>query len=108
MRNPGPLGRPANPLYELIPPHRRRAFLRKAFDRLVEIISRPAITAGEVLHALQAYERVVSMGTNTATEQLAKQILEPDTLPDDAFWKDLAGIVWTKFQVKIPIPGEHN
>lgn len=93
-----------NPLYELIPPHRRRAFLRKAFDRLVEIISRPAITAGEVLHALQAYEKCMALSTNTASEQLAKAILEPDTLPDAEFWSQMREVVKTKYGVELPIP----
>ena len=97
-------GRPIrpNPLYELIPPHRRRAFMRKAFDRLVEIISRPAITAGEVLHALQAYERVCALSTNTASEQLAKQILEPDSQADAEFWSNFREVVKTKYGVELP------
>jgi hypothetical protein len=89
---------------DLIPRHRRRAFLRKAFERLVEIISRPQITAGEVLHALQAYERCMALSTNTASEQLAAAILEPDELPDDAFWLELRNVVKTKYGVDLPVP----
>jgi hypothetical protein len=101
MSNSGRTGRPT---MELIPPHRRRAFLRKAFDRLVEIIQRPAITAGEVLQALNAYERCVSMSTNTASEQLAKAILEPDALPEAEFWKELHNVVKAKYGVELPVP----
>lgn len=93
---------------DLIPPHRRRAFMRKAFDRLVEIISRPAITAGEVLHALKAYESLMQLSTNTASEQLAKQILEPDAMADDQFWSELRNVVKTKYGVDIPTPGGAN
>ena len=93
-----------NPLYELIPPHRRRSFIRKAFERLVEIISRPQITAGEVLHALQAYERCMALSTNTASEQLAKAILSPDELPEETFWLELRNVVKTKYGVDLPTP----
>lgn len=96
-----PRGRPS---MDLIPRHRRRAFLRKAFDRLVEIISRPAITAGEVLHALQAYERCMALSTNTASEQLAAAILEPDSLPEADFWRELHNVVKAKYGVELPVP----
>lgn len=97
-----------NPLYELIPPHRRRAFMRKAFDRLVEIIGRPAITAGEVLHALQAYERVCALSVNTASEQLAKAILAPDEQPDEIFWSNFREVVKTQYGVDLPERKESN
>lgn len=96
--------KPGRPSLDLIPRHRRRAFLRAAFDRLVEIISRPAITAGEVLHALQAYERCMALSTNTATEQLARAILEPDSMPDDTFWLELKNVVKAKYGVDLPVP----
>lgn len=97
-------GRPGRPVTQIVPPHRKRAFLRKAFDRLVEIISRPAITAGEVLHALQAYERCMALSVNTASEELAQRILNPDELPEADFWHELRNVVKAKYDVDLPVP----
>jgi hypothetical protein len=88
---------------ELIPAHRRRAFLRKAFDRLVEIVSRPAITAGEVLHALQAYEKCIALST-TVSDKLARGIIDPDSLPETEFWRELHNVVKAKYGVDLPVP----
>jgi hypothetical protein len=101
MHNPG---RPGRPTMELISRHARRDFLRKAFYKLVKIIQREDITAGEVLHALQAYEKCMALSTNTASEQLARGILDPDSLPEAEFWRELHNVVKVKYGVELPVP----
>jgi hypothetical protein len=78
--------------------------LRKAFERLVQIVGKQDITAGEVLHALQAYEKCMALSTNTASEMLAAKILNPDELPEADFWRELHNVVKTKYGVELPIP----
>lgn len=84
------IGKPSNlqRTYDLIPPHRKRAVLRKCFARIDEIVSRQTATAQEVLQALKALDLVLGLAQpTTPTDKLAEAILRPDELPDDQFWE---------------------
>lgn len=89
-------GKPSNlqRTYDLIPPHRKRAVLRKCFARIDEIVSRQTATAQEVLQALKALDLVLGLAQpNTPTDKLAEAILKPDELPDEKFWPALEEMV---------------
>lgn len=94
MRNG--IGKPSNlqRTYELIPPHRRRAVLRKAFQRIDDIVGRKEATATEVLAALKALDMVLTLAApNTPVDKLAEALLKPDEMPDEKFWPALEEMV---------------
>ena len=83
-------GKPSNlqRTYDLIPPHRKRAVLRKCFDRIDKLVSNPAATAAEVLQSLKALDMVLGLAQgHTPTDKLAEAIMRPDELPDSEFWE---------------------
>ncbi len=83
------IGKPSNlqRTYELIPTHRKRAVLRKCFDRIDKLVSNPQATAGEVLQSLKALDMVLGLAQgHTPTDKLAEAIMRPDDLPDSEFW----------------------
>lgn len=84
-------GKPSNlqRTYDLIPPHRKRAVLRKCFDRIDKLVSNPSATATEVLQSLKALDMVLGLAQgHTPTDKLAEAIMRPDDLPDDRFWEE--------------------
>lgn len=89
-------GKPSNlqRVYELIPAHRKRATLRKCFERIDAIVSRQEATASEVLQALKALDLVLGLAApNTPTDKLAEAILRPDDMDDAQFWPALEKMV---------------
>ena len=90
------IGKPSNlqRTYELIPPHRRRATLRKAFQRIDDILSKKEACANEVLAALKALDMVLTLAApNTPTDKLAEALLKPDDLSEQDFWPALEKMV---------------
>jgi predicted transcriptional regulator len=89
-------GKPSNlqRTYELIAPHRKRAVLRKCFDRIDRIVSREDATAGEVLQALKALDMVLGLAApTTPTDKLAEAIMRPDDLSEEEFWPKLEEMI---------------
>lgn len=90
------IGKPSNlqRTYELIAPHRKRAVLRKCFQRIDEIVSRQTATAQEVLQALKALDLVLGLAQpNTPTDKLAEALLRPDEMDDKTFWDNFEKVM---------------
>ena len=84
------IGKPSNiqRTFELIPPHRKRAVLRKCFDRIDKLVSNPQATAGEVLQSLKALDMVLGLAQgHTPTDKLAEALMRPDDMTNEEFFK---------------------
>lgn len=80
--------------YNLIEPQRKRAVLRKCFDRINDIVSKKECTAAEVLKALQALDLVLGLAQpQNGVEKLAEALTRPDDLNDDRFWPEFEKIM---------------
>ena len=74
--------------YDLIPQHRKRAFLRKCFDRIDKLVAAPDAPAGEILKALKALDLVLGLAQpHTSVEKLAEALTRPDEMTNEEFFK---------------------
>ena len=90
------IGKPSNlqKMYEVIAPYRKRAVLRKCFDRIDGIVSKKDATASEVLAALKALDLVLGLAQgHTPTDKLAEAIMRPDDLSEEEFWPTMEKLV---------------